>query len=258
MSQATTKVHQSTISGRLTAFTDARLAIANLCASERSPEYRAAIADVLRTIELMTESEASATPTVQPTDDAYWDAAVTAVGTARVPPYGFPVVVLTRPADVRSLHAAIDKQLGIHRQQGPLLLDGNHREKLTYAARVLRATSDVQSDAPIGPLRYDARMAAEAIQSCLGLADCDLVDLGSLPSTELPPGFKPWKHSLLAGWLAAAQAWDVCASIHATYAKGRDGVFKTRQRDFVNHAHAAREKYLVVAKGLSMDATKAE
>jgi hypothetical protein len=34
----------------------------------------------------------------------------------------------------------------------------------------------------------------------------------------------------------------VCASIHQTYAKGKDGLFTTRQADFIKHADDARMK----------------
>lgn len=44
------------------------------------------------------------------------------------------------------------------------------------------------------------------------------------------------------GWLEAAVAWEVCASIHLRFAKGKDAFFKTRQGDFVKHAEDARNK----------------
>ncbi len=42
------------------------------------------------------------------------------------------------------------------------------------------------------------------------------------------------------GWLEAAIAWEVCASIHASYAKGKDALFTTRHADFVKHADDSR------------------
>lgn len=36
-------------------------------------------------------------------------------------------------------------------------------------------------------------------------------------------------------------AWEVCASIHREYAKGKDALFNTRQSDFVKHANDCRE-----------------
>ena len=42
------------------------------------------------------------------------------------------------------------------------------------------------------------------------------------------------------GWKEAAIAWSVCASIHETWAKGKDALYKTRHADFVRHADDAR------------------
>ena len=44
------------------------------------------------------------------------------------------------------------------------------------------------------------------------------------------------------GWLEAAVAWEVCASIHQQWAKGKDAVYSTRQADFQKHAEDARAK----------------
>lgn len=44
------------------------------------------------------------------------------------------------------------------------------------------------------------------------------------------------------GWLEAAIAWEVCASLHASFAKGKDALFTTRHADFVKHAADARQK----------------
>lgn len=48
------------------------------------------------------------------------------------------------------------------------------------------------------------------------------------------------------GWLEAAIAWEVCASIHQTWAKGKDALFTTRHADFVKHASDARQKALAL------------
>lgn len=42
------------------------------------------------------------------------------------------------------------------------------------------------------------------------------------------------------GWREAAVAWEVCASLHRQYCKGKDALFTTRQSDFVKHAENAR------------------
>lgn len=48
-------------------------------------------------------------------------------------------------------------------------------------------------------------------------------------------------------WKEAAIAWQVCASIHRSYAKpgsrGKDALYTTRQADFNKHADDARAKY---------------
>ena len=44
------------------------------------------------------------------------------------------------------------------------------------------------------------------------------------------------------GWAEAAIAWEVCASIHNTWAKGKDALYSTRHADFVKHAADAMLK----------------
>lgn len=54
-------------------------------------------------------------------------------------------------------------------------------------------------------------------------------------------------HSMVQrGWLEAAVAWEVCGSIHRTYAKGKDAFFKTRQSDYVHHAEDCRSRFLAL------------
>ena len=45
-----------------------------------------------------------------------------------------------------------------------------------------------------------------------------------------------------AGWLEAAIAWEVCASLHRKFCKGKDALFSTRQADYVRHAEDSRKK----------------
>lgn len=45
------------------------------------------------------------------------------------------------------------------------------------------------------------------------------------------------------GWKEAAIAWEVCASIHREWAKGKDALFNTRQSDFTCRAEEARAAY---------------
>ena len=44
------------------------------------------------------------------------------------------------------------------------------------------------------------------------------------------------------GWKEAAIAWEVCASIHETWAKKKDALYSTRHADFEKHAERARRK----------------
>ena len=46
------------------------------------------------------------------------------------------------------------------------------------------------------------------------------------------------------GWKEAAIAWEVCASIHEKWAKGKDALYSTRHADFEKHADDARRKLL--------------
>ena len=45
-----------------------------------------------------------------------------------------------------------------------------------------------------------------------------------------------------AGWLEAAVAGEVCASLHRKFCKGKDALFSTRQADYVRHAEDSRKK----------------
>jgi len=48
------------------------------------------------------------------------------------------------------------------------------------------------------------------------------------------------------GWKEAAIAWEVCASIHETWAKGKDALFTTRHGDFERHAEDARQRHALL------------
>lgn len=50
------------------------------------------------------------------------------------------------------------------------------------------------------------------------------------------------RHASANGWLEAAIAWEVCASIHETFAKRKDALYTTRHGDFVAHAEESRRK----------------
>lgn len=50
-------------------------------------------------------------------------------------------------------------------------------------------------------------------------------------------------NALAEGWKEAAIAWEVCASVHRAWGKGRDALFTTRQADYRRHAQMARERH---------------
>lgn len=50
-------------------------------------------------------------------------------------------------------------------------------------------------------------------------------------------------NALAEGWKEAAIAWEVCASVHRAWGKGRDALFTTRQADYLRHAQMARERH---------------
>ncbi len=49
-------------------------------------------------------------------------------------------------------------------------------------------------------------------------------------------------------WKESAIAWTVCASVHEQWAKGKDGLYKTRQGDYIRHAADARKKHFTLTK----------
>lgn len=77
-----------------------------------------------------------------------------------------------------------------------------------------------------------------------------LVDYSSIFSDKITADLRPDPNAypvpipqVTGGWLDAAVAWEVCASVHATWAKGKDAMFKTRNKDYLNHAERARAKH---------------
>ena len=77
----------------------------------------------------------------------------------------------------------------------------------------------------------------ELIQSLLSRWEKNEADI---PAHYNPDLTRELKHVSPHPYLEAAVAWEVCASIHREFAKGRDGVFTTRQADFIRHAEEAR------------------
>jgi len=60
------------------------------------------------------------------------------------------------------------------------------------------------------------------------------------------------------GWLEAAIAWNVCASIHERFAKRKDALYTTRHKDFVARAKAARKKARAERAVAERDALRAD
>ena len=73
------------------------------------------------------------------------------------------------------------------------------------------------------------RTAVRHESDCVEAAKTKLKALHAKPAPSVPNG-----------WKEAAIAWEVCASIHREYGKGKDPFFNTRQGDFVKHANDAR------------------
>ena len=58
----------------------------------------------------------------------------------------------------------------------------------------------------------------------------------------LTEDFLALRKSEQEGWKESAIAWEVCASIHETWAKKKDALYSTRHADFERHATDARRK----------------
>jgi len=74
----------------------------------------------------------------------------------------------------------------------------------------------------------------------------------NLTAADIFPGVAERLKAADSGWLEAAVAWEVCASIHEKFAKGKDALYTTRHADFVQHAADARAKVLPPAQPAPM------
>jgi hypothetical protein len=235
--------------GRAKALSDARLVVAHLCANERSPEYKAAIVDALKALDSVhsdIETRAAVAAPADLSDSAMWSLAATELGTELVPLYNTPVIVLAHPSSVGELYRAIQRDVTAAAAKAICGIDSDDRERLLYTARVLRAVADLGRDAPLGELWSEAVVGVGTIKRILNIGDDESSDLGLTAETMLTDG-KSARSMLLEGWKEAAIGWNVCASIHRAYARGKDPMFKTRQADFGRHAEAARTKYAAMA-----------
>lgn len=122
--------------------------------------------------------------------------------------------------------------------QGPVDVTVGRLRMIQYLRRIHAAYDDKGEDLSAWPLK-----AADAIER-LGIAlrikteehQCCTEDLLALRKNEQD------------GWKEAAIAWEVCASIHNKWAKGKDALYSTRHADFVKHADDARQKLTHNAK----------
>lgn len=105
----------------------------------------------------------------------------------------------------------------------------------------------------LAPPTSIAIQAAEAVSKILNewhdyTPGTNYKRLQSLLSKLTPANAEAELEVLMKGWKEAAIAWEVCASIHREYAKGKDALFTTRQADYTRHANEAR-RVLDEAKG---------
>lgn len=239
--------HPNGYTSRELAFADARIAVAKLCALDRSPAYKAAVTEVLRAIDEAAASDTERSAASTAIEDEMWALAVGEVGTVRVPPYGFPVIVLARPAELGALFRAVAKKFGGSTDVAATLSTHN-RERLLYVGRVLRALADLRRDAPVGCLSSEAACCVRAIRYVLGVTEANSSSVGLAPAETLPPGTPTALGELMAGWKEAAYAWRTCAGIHRTYAKHKDPSFAQTQLDFTQRALTASGKCTVIAE----------
>ena len=77
-----------------------------------------------------------------------------------------------------------------------------------------------------------------------------VVDVAVIIEKHINKGSTPTapSTSTIEGWKEAAIAWSVCQSVHQTWAKGKDALYKTRNADYVRHADKAREEYNKLTK----------
>lgn len=87
-------------------------------------------------------------------------------------------------------------------------------------------------------ISYDNRMECESEVVRLKIA----LRIKTEEHNCLTEDFLALRKSEQEGWKESAIAWEVCASIHETWAKKKDALYSTRHADFERHATAARRK----------------
>jgi hypothetical protein len=238
--------HPNGYNSRQLAFADARMVIASLCARERSTAYKAAVMEALRAIDAAAPPDPEvAAQTAISDDDTLWELATAEVGTVKVPPYSYPVIVLARPMDLGAMVRAVAKK-AVAGAEGPSGLEASDRERLLYAGRVLRAIADQGRDVPLGSLWSEAVIGARAIRHVLGVSEANSAAMGLKPCAANPLVALTALGELMAGWQEAAMAWRTCAGIHRAYARAKDPTFAKNQQDFSQRAAAANAKCTVI------------
>ena len=123
--------------------------------------------------------------------------------------------------------------IDIHANAKPILTELLDRFEAAEKERdALRAKiTEMEQQEPVGWLRLYAD----------GSSSEDFTDTPHVFERQRPLYARPVPaQSVPEGWKEAAIAWEVCASIHREWARGKDAFFNTRQADFVNHADKAR------------------
>lgn len=142
-----------------------------------------------------------------------------------------------------------------------VLIDGTAYDvPAPVAAEMLRLHIELRQAAPQQPSEAE-HVCAEAYQ----VAGCLLSDAGLFETEQarklldnlsqarmVHKDVLPWSSvevtkqpvDELQGWEEAAIAWEVCASVHRQWARGKDALFKTRQEEFIRHAEGARQTVL--------------
>jgi len=127
-------------------------------------------------------------------------------------------------------------------------INDSDRERLLYVARVLRSIADIGATQPVGSLWSESVAAVDTIKRVLDVqdADCEALGLTAASMAVARADGLPSRSPLMHGWKEAAIAWNVCASLHERFAKGKDALFTTRQADYKRHAAAAKKAYFTV------------
>lgn len=129
--------------------------------------------------------------------------------------------------------------------RAPANLDSYDRERILNAGRILQWIVDCGTAEPLDESMVgEASAAVRLLGLVLGMSKEDRGAQG-LAGADTPAAVTGTTAlgALTLGWRHAAVAWDVCASIHRTYAKKTDALFITRQQDFVRNAAEARARF---------------